>query len=70
MKAFKIYSLTTVSQEMERWDGKAKPQTRTLHIPVPLSVPVPVGFHLGHMAQRISEHLFKGCLRSNKKTPL
>lgn len=55
MKAFKNYSFTTVREEMERWDGKAKPQTWTLPIPVPLLIPVPVGFQLDHMSQRVPE---------------
>lgn len=53
MKAFKKYSFTTVRQEMERGGGKAKPQTWTL--PVSLLIPVPVGFQLDHMSQKVSE---------------
>lgn len=71
MKAFKNYSFTTVRQEMERWDGKAKPQTQTLAIPVPLLIPVLVGFQLSPVSQRVSEPpLYKGCLKGNRKKPV
>lgn len=67
MKAFKNDSFTTVRQEMERWNSKAKPQTWTLPIVVPLLIPVPAGFQLGHMSWRVSEPTLQRVLERQLK---